>query len=211
MRVTCEQCGRQFSFPDEKVPEGKELSVPCPNCKGPIKIAVERTTPVEPPPDPQIIELEEDDVIEKPFDFIAPGIKTALLCVDEKIAKDRTRQALEGAYHITEAKNVVDALKKIRAYPFDMVVIHERFEGVDPDDHPLITFFQRMSMESRRTIFVVFLTERYRTMDNLAAFKQSVNLMIHLKQMGNIGEILEKALAEHEAFYRVFMEVQGRL
>lgn len=213
MRVTCEHCGRQFALPDEKVPSGKAFSIPCPNCKGPIRITAEAAIDAGPTPaqEPPSVQSPEDDVIDKPFDLLTGDKRSALICVDEKSARDKARAALNPGYHLTEAQNVVDALKKIRAHPFDMIVLHERFEGAEPEENPILGFLERMAMESRRGIFVILLTERFRTFDNLAAFKLSVNLVIHPKHMDRFAMIVEKARTDHESFYRVFGEVLRQL
>ena len=212
MRVVCETCSKQFAIPDDKIPEGKEVSVPCPNCKGPIKLVAaspgdaSASSPSQPPAPGQ-----GGETLDKPFDYLATGVRTVLVCVDEKNALDKIRQNMGKNYHLTEAKNAVDALKKIRAHTYDLAIINERFEGAEPDDNPIVGYLERMTMEYRRATFVVLLTERFRTMDNLAAFKYSVNLLVNLKQVDIFVKILERALAEHEAFYRVFKEVQGRM
>lgn len=212
MRVVCETCGKQFAFPDDKIPQGKEVSVPCPNCKGPIKIVADRpaAAAIAPQKPPQA-SAQEGETLDKAFDYIAAGVKTVLVCVDDKPALEKIRQTLGGGYHLTEVQSAVDALKKIRVHTFDLVIVNERFEGSEPDDNPVVGYLERMMMEDRRPTFLVLLTERFRTMDNLAAFKYSVNLVVNLKQMDIFGKILERALPEREAFYRAFKEVHGRL
>jgi len=61
-------------------------------------------------------------------------------------------------------------------------------------------------MSIRRNIFVTLITNRFRTMDNMAAFNKSVNLIINLKNINEIEKILRRGVADNEVFYRVFKE-----
>ncbi|UCD32992.1 MAG: hypothetical protein JSV38_03705, partial [Desulfobacterales bacterium] len=58
----------------------------------------------------------------------------------------------------------------------------------------------------RRNIFVVLLTDRFRTMDYMAAFNKSVNLIINLKNINDIEKILKRGVADNASFYRVLRE-----
>ena len=43
MDITCEKCQSKFKIPDEKIPAGKVVTLPCPKCK-------EKITVGHPPP-----------------------------------------------------------------------------------------------------------------------------------------------------------------
>ncbi len=46
MKVTCSNCPKIFDIPDERLPMGKEIAFPCPNCKAIIEIDL-RSMPAE--------------------------------------------------------------------------------------------------------------------------------------------------------------------
>jgi hypothetical protein len=58
----------------------------------------------------------------------------------------------------------------------------------------------------RRNIFVAMVSSRYRTMDNMMAFHASVNLIINIKNIDDIGKILSRGITDTEMFYSVFKE-----
>jgi hypothetical protein len=66
-------------------------------------------------------------------------------------------------------------------------------------------------MTTRRQMFVVLISERFRTMDNMAAFNRSVNLIINLKNLDDLATIFKKGLADHAAFYQVFKETLKKM
>jgi hypothetical protein len=43
-------------------------------------------------------------------------------------------------------------------------------------------------------------------MDNMMAFHASVNLIINIKNIDDIGKILSRSITDTEMFYRVFTE-----
>ena len=42
MEIICDQCERKLNVPDEKIPEGRKVTVTCPGCKQ--KITFEKQT-----------------------------------------------------------------------------------------------------------------------------------------------------------------------
>jgi HD-like signal output (HDOD) protein len=54
MKVECENCGKSFELPDDRLPTGKKVSFPCPGCKSKITLDLrenpEPASPAEPQP-----------------------------------------------------------------------------------------------------------------------------------------------------------------
>ena len=61
-------------------------------------------------------------------------------------------------------------------------------------------------MSTRRNMFVAMVSSRYRTMDNMMAFNTSVNLIINIKNIEDIGKILGRGITDTELFYSIFKE-----
>jgi len=93
---------------------------------------------------------------------------------------------------------------------FDVVVVNDRFDAPDPDANEILRYLQNQSMSIRRRFFVILVTARFRTMDNMAAFNRSVNLILNLRNVDDAGKIIKQGLAENRAFYRVFHEASQR-
>jgi hypothetical protein len=43
-------------------------------------------------------------------------------------------------------------------------------------------------------------------MDQMMAFRHSVNLIVNSKNIDDIGKIIQRGLTDHEFFYRVFKD-----
>ncbi len=147
------------------------------------------------------------DAADKPFDFIEEEGLTALLCEQNPLARTTIQNALNLMdYQITTAENARDALKRMRYHVYDLIVINESFDTKNPDSNGVLIYVERLSMQVRRKIFVAMISNRYRTMDNMMAFHGSVNLIVNIKNIEDIGKILSRGITDMELFYRVHKE-----
>jgi hypothetical protein len=222
MDVVCEKCRSKFQIPSQKVPQGQAFSVICPKCSNKVSVdawvdiplsAKENANPsVKPKPISNKTIIEEVDssaydASEKPFDFVEQGVETALLCEPDPAIRSKIITALYNmGYHTTAPQTYKDTLKQMRFHVFDMVVLNEQFGTRDPDMNSVLKYLDRLNMSIRRNIFLTLITTRFRTMDNMAAFNKSVNLIINLKNINEIEKILRRGLADNKAFYRIFKE-----
>jgi DNA-directed RNA polymerase subunit RPC12/RpoP/ActR/RegA family two-component response regulator len=220
MNISCEKCQSKFKIPDEKIPKGQKFSLTCPQCNA--KVVVDSRSDSPPSSDSNSVSLDKNktekektiidevdadsyDASDKPFDFIEEGVKTALLCEPDAALQKKIKTALyDMDYHITAPKLPKDALKQMRFHVFDMVVLNERFGTQNPDMNPVLNYLNRLNMSIRRNIFMALITDRYRTMDNMAAFNRSVNMIVNPKNIEEIEKILRRGISDYEAFYRVY-------
>ena len=153
--------------------------------------------------------VEEDlyDAADKPFDFVISEGETALVCESDASFRKRICDALkQEEYLVTEAESVKDALKKTRFHTYDVIVVNESFASPQQDANDILRYLEDLGMATRRKIFVALITSRYRTMDNMAAFNKSVNMVINTKNMDDVAMILKRGISENASFYFVFKE-----
>jgi len=214
MNIVCEQCQGKFKIPDEKLPKGQIFSLTCPNCKNKISIDTRSKIDSSSKPNTGTEKTIFDEVVsgaydasEKPFDFVEEGAETALLCETDPATMAKIKIALENmGYHTTEALSALDALKQMHFHVFDVVVLNEKFDAHNPDENNVLKYLRQLSMDIRRNIFVALITDRFRTMDNMAAFHESVNIVVNLKNINEIEKILKSGVADNTIFYQVFKE-----
>ena len=208
MDVACEKCQGKFTIPDEKVPKGQAFSLTCPKCNNKILFDA------QPQPDSDLGKIIFDEIAsasydasDKPFDFVEEGVETALLCESDPAIRAKIQKALDNmGYNTTAPESPKDVLKQMRFHVFDVVVINERFGTPNPDMNNILKYLERLTMSTRREIFVALVTDRFRTMDNMMEFNKSVNLIVNLKNIDEIEKILIKGVSDNVAFYRVFKE-----
>ena len=202
MDIICSNCSSKFRIPDEKIPAGRSASLPCPKCKTRISLDSSKTAGAS-----GAGSAGAYDAADKPFDFLEEEGLTALVCEQNPIARKTIENALGLMdYQITIAENARDALKRMRYHVYDLIVVDENFDTKNPDANGVLIYLERLQMSTRRNIFVAMVSNRYRTMDNMMAFHASVNLVINIKNIEDIGKILGRGITDTELFYRIYKE-----
>jgi hypothetical protein len=205
MDVACTECKSRFKISDEKIPEGAAASFTCPNCKSKVSIDLRKKPLTE--------AVDEDeyavdyDASEKPFDFLETGSRTALICVaDEGLKKTIIDMIQSEGYQITDAPNAQAAIKKMWYHIYDLILLDENFDISKTGQNKVLSYLQGLNMTVRRQSSVVLITKSARTMDQMAAFKFSVNLLINIKDLKDLIRITAHSINAHEALYRVYKE-----
>jgi len=233
MDVVCNKCKTKIKIPEkniQKIPKGQVFSIACPKCKSKLSVKNEpasspsknaqtkkpskpATPPQKPskpaaPPPPEKKEPDEDDTSSgSPFEFLEEGAKTVMICELDSKARAKIRTAMENMeYHISEVESHRDALKQMRFHDFTLIVINEMFGTRDPDMNHILRHVEQLPMVTRREMFVALLTNRFRTMDRMVAFNKSINLVINIKDIGDIERIIQRGVKDNDNFYRVFKE-----
>jgi CheY-like chemotaxis protein len=152
-------------------------------------------------------ESYEYDASDRPFDFVEVGIGTALVCELDPAARQKISSALrEMGYQIKEPTSMKDAFRNMRFHIYDVVVLNENFDTENPDTNLVLNTLANLNVSTRRQMFVALLSYRFRTMDNMAAFNKSVNVVVNMKNIDDIGIILRRSFADNATFYHVFKE-----
>ncbi|MBW2630673.1 MAG: hypothetical protein JRC90_02730 [Deltaproteobacteria bacterium] len=157
------------------------------------------------------IEAEPYNALDKPFDFIEEGGKTALICESGPIVRIKIGNILEEmGYYITEAATAHESLRNMRVHMYQLIVVNESFDTEGTVDNYVLDYIRHLPMNVRRNIFVTMLSVGVRTMDNMAAFAESVNLIINLEDIDDAGAIIERGIADDEGFYSTFKDALKR-
>ena len=214
MDIICDQCQSRFKIPDEKLPPGAAATLTCKKCKNKIKVKAPSAAPEQVPFEEigEMFSFDEDesqgyDSEEKPFDFVEEEGHTALVCETDPKVKEKIKTVLDVLeYHVTDIENSREALKKMRYHVYDLIVLNETFDTRNPDQNGILIYLERLNMALRRQIFVTLFSSRFRTMDHMAAFQKSVNIIINLKNIDDFDKILRRSLADNDLFYRIYRE-----
>ena len=205
MNIICENCQSKFKIPDEKIPAGKRATVACPKCKGKISLGAKMGAAATKVNVGNANSNDSYDASEKPFDFIEEEGLTALVCESNPLVQATITGALElMEYQITKAESTRDALKRMRYHNYDLFVVNENFDTDNPESNGTLLYLERLNMLVRRNMFIALISDRFRTMDNMMALNKSVNLIINIKNVEDIGKILSRGITDNEFFYRVF-------
>lgn len=198
MEIRCPECDRRFLIPDEKIPKNKRVTLSCPGCKGRIPLDTKQ-------------DMDESDSAsparENEIEFFEEGVKKAVVCVSDSDMKEEVLEALTQLdYRISQAADFRSFLLKLRYNPYDLAVISEKIGDRELEGNPILKYIERLPMTTRRNMFVLLISDQLRSLDSLRAFSLSVDAIVHSNDIGNIREILRKALIQNEQLYRVFKE-----
>jgi predicted Zn finger-like uncharacterized protein len=200
MEVTCDQCKTTLNVPDDKIPKDRVIRISCPKCKN--KITIDANISAQNEPSPEDASSSTDEAL----DFYDEDAKLALVLAEDDIA-EKVKTAVEGLGHkYIPSLNTRDALGKLRYHRFDIIFIAEGFEGQELENSPIRNYLNTLSMSSRRRIFVALMSDKFNTMDEMAAYALSANIVISTKDTDKLPSIFKKALSEYEKFYKVFMD-----
>jgi len=234
MEIVCKECKAKLNIPDEKIPQGQRVSVLCPRCKNKLiidtteagteasppaadELAVPRSPgedlpdtsheevfePSEPEGIPEFDDVKEDSIL----DTYDEGETLALVMDNDPDHTQDIKEALEelGDKYI-HAENTQKAVSKIRFQNFDLVILSDNFDKVSLEQSPILNYLNHLSMSVRRKVFLVLISDKFRTMDHMMAFTMSANLVINAKDLDKFSNILKRAVSDNEKFYKVFFD-----
>ena len=222
MRIQCDHCQAVFNVPDEKVPRGRQFKATCSKCRRTIivephgasgdkgaTIGVDVSlSEVADAPTAIEADLNMTSAYDSPLEVLEEGAMSALVCVDEPERLKAVKEALEDLnYYSSVASSVKEALSKLRYNQYDLVMLDEEFCGESADNNTVLRYMQPMPMSARRNIFLMLISNQGRTLDNLMAFAQSVNAVINVSDVQKVKLVLERAMADHRRFYKVYRDL----
>ena len=153
-------------------------------------------------------DLDEAGAYESPLEVLEEGAMSALVCVDEPERLKAVKDALEDLnYYSSVASSVKEALSKLRYNQYDLVMLDEEFCGETSENNTILRYLQPMPMSARRSIFLMLISNQIRTLDNLMAFAKSVNAVISVNDVPKVKLVLERAMADHRRFYKVYLDL----
>jgi CheY-like chemotaxis protein len=134
--------------------------------------------------------------------------RPALVCVDAESRQAAVTSALKELGYAPETPSSADnALDRMRKTAYEVVVVDETFDGATALDNGVLKGLGAMSMMVRRYMFVALIGRSVPTLDNATAFARSVNAVFSYGDLDQLAPILQRAIADNDAFYRVFREV----
>ncbi len=155
---------------------------------------------------------EEIDYSGRVFDYRDTDTNAAMICEHDEVIKQKIRENLKTLnLKIVEPATFKEAHKYMAFQTFNVIVINENFDtGRDGINH-LHQYLETLHMTVRRNIFVVMISANLATMDYMYSLNKSVNLIVNVEDISEIGLILKREMEENEYFYHVFRAFQQKL
>lgn len=139
------------------------------------------------------------------------SFKTALICDDNSGTMSIINSSfINLGYSVDIAAGKDDLFEKIKFNQYDIIVLNENFGGSPIENNGVLKFFQDMPMVTRRHILLALVGKDLKTLDNMAAFCKSVNIVVNHHDLPNMPNILKRALDEYNRLYKVYKETLKR-
>ena len=219
MKIRCNSCQAVFNVADEKIHKDRSFRATCSKCNRTITVEPQQDGQKEEPvgvdvalaevadaPTAIVADLDGTSAYDSPLEVLEEGARSALVCVDEPERLKAVKEALEDLnYYSSVASSVKEALSKLRYNQYDLVMLDEEFCGETAENNTVLRYLQPMPMSTRRSIFVTLISSQVKTLDNLIAFAKSVNAVINSGDIQKVKLVLERAMADHRRFYKVYL------
>lgn len=226
MKIACTHCQAKLNVPDEKVKPGTDFNFVCPKCQNKNTVHIPAPGQTEsgsssppkssstPTGNPQSRQNEDEYTEETRglSDFFEEGAKPALVCFDPGPERERVAGILEeNGYTVVIPNSARDALDRLRLTQYQLVALHETYDGHIREKHPVLTLLQHMEMPTRRRILVILFGAELKTFDKMSAFALSVNVVVNLSDQPIYDKIIQRSISEYDRFYKVYFDVMREM
>jgi hypothetical protein len=146
------------------------------------------------------------------FDFVTAEDRPALIAFSTPEWLETVKTALqELGFKVHTAATHSDFQLRFTQVLYQVVIIEERFAANTIEENLTLTALQNMPVNQRRHATILLLGDSFTTFTPMEAFKLSVHAVISSSEMFLLKQLVEKAVAENNAFLHSFREVQKRV
>ena len=210
MRITCPNCSKALTVPDEKAPP-RPFHLTCPACQKRFEVGA---TPAGKPATGEI------PVGRRAFDLppkLTPAEKELLDSVDPTayvveladtgVAGLNTGLAQLGMRDVRRFETLDEAVDALLETEAGILLI--RMEKASRPPCKPLEALERLSYALRRRTFVVLMAENVRSLDGQLAFYLQVNCLVATQDADRLAAIVRRALLHHLRLYRHWTSAPG--
>ncbi len=219
MEIVCKGCGKKYIVPDDKIPGTGAVAVTCKSCGYRMTIKREddqsqsaAATDEAAKKAKPLTDVLSSEVRTKAMEFFRPGIKTALwYCPQSKAANEIAHQLSQLGFEEREVKDRNDLAARLRYHNYDLIVLYQDSHEPEEELKGIMEFINSLSLDERRSVFVVLIHLSGNRVDEMQAFSKGVNLTLNPIDMARLKEILPYEMDKKEAFYKRFCEIKEKV
>ena len=201
MNVTCHNCNTKFKIPDQMIPIDKISIFKCPKCKQKIEVPAVKQ------------QKKASSHQRQPFHLSFDEKLSALICIGSPDLKNNTVSAVKHmGLNIEVVTNFKAALKKLEYHLYHLVIMDDIFDQ-NKGTAGILDRMNTMDMSLRRRICLVWLSNKFKTNDNLTSLHFSVNAILNPSDISHLEQFLSRTLLEHKHFYTIYndsMKMAGK-
>lgn len=195
MRLQCQDCGKQFNLPQDKIPETGHFAFTCPNCKKKNKVELNlgKDTSARTAGRPQSESPAPPEARVEP-DLFPPGSKAGFVYLQDEAWFGKVHDSLTAkGYYLSQPSSPQEAVQKLRLNVYDLVCIED-----SPDAEGLLQEISLWPGRRRREVNCLLLGEYDRSFDPAVTFIRAVNCVLAKKDIESAHTLLEQADEQFE-------------
>lgn len=231
MIVLCPSCETHLQFDDKKFGSGP-FTIRCPKCRTVVRGKSGGNTDIKDDvPGPNIVSTQSnrgtnlpasagDDLMRMLAALLQKGDgksgsgygwdeKQALVCVGTDRREVASQVLREAKYNVEAPVEKALAVDILRDRHMDLVLLDDHFDANSYGADAVRQEVQRLRPNDRRRVYLVYLSEEGRTLDQLAAFLENVNLIVNPADLTHLPQALERSLRDYNELYRHFNNALG--
>jgi hypothetical protein len=108
-----------------------------------------------------------------------------------------------------KATDLAAGVQALEEEALALVVVDQSLGGADAEGPKLLEWANRMPGPRRRGIFVAWVADDVRSLDQGAAFVCGANATVARSDLSRLTEVLQEGMIERDKLYRVFNEVMA--
>ncbi len=146
------------------------------------------------------------------FDFVGSEDKPALIAFSTPEWLEAAKTALEElGYKVHTAATHSDFLMRFSQVRYQVVIVEELFGAHVPAENLTLKSLQTMPVGQRRHATVLLIGNDFQTFTPMEAFQNSVHAVINSSELFLLKQLIEKAVADNNAFLQSYRDVQARI
>jgi hypothetical protein len=146
------------------------------------------------------------------FEFLNPDDKPALIALTTPEYEQAVRSALvELGYKVHAVATAEDFWVRFPQVQYQIVVIEECFACQLPEQNETLARIQWLPMAQRRHATFFLLGMAFQSMNTMQAYQQSMHVVINPTELGSLGPIFKKSIADNELFMNTYKDSQLRI
>ncbi len=195
MRLTCEQCGKSFDVPEEKLPGQGRFRFTCPGCKGKNIVQLPQKGDQGGAGTDRDAAFSADDMnLAAEPEMFPPGAEVAFVRVHDQDWWERVEgYLLSTGFYLSTAENLNEAMHKLRLNSYQCVILEE---GAEHEE--LLNEIACWPGQIRRDVNVILLGTQASSFDPGKAFVLGVNTYLSLSDLDSAEQYLDQARGEFD-------------
>ena len=134
-----------------------------------------------------------------------------ITCLSDQEAFTKVKTILgEQEYFVTAAESPDQVTSLLQSsHQLDILLLDPGFHSDQQGGASIMRYLNMLNPARRRRVFVVVVSQTYKTMDTQAAFSHGVNMIVNMDELETLPNVLAHSISDFNNLYRAFNVASG--